>query len=283
MASTRQPTSRQARLGTELRKLREAAGMSGAEAASFLGGGRSLISHVEAGRWGIKPERVQFLASHYAATNQDLIKVLTAMARERGDGWWEKYRGVLPPAMLDLAELEHHAVYLRTAQALIIPGIFQTEEYARAVFSTANPGVTEDELSARVAHRLSRRSIFERETPTPYEAIFHEAALHVNYGSRDVTRRQLEYLLEIAESPSISIRVIPFDVEAFIGLTPSLFYAGGPIPQLDTAVIESAHDIVFVDAEAQLNKYRTLFVAFENLSLGTDESRKTIHRIIREK
>jgi transcriptional regulator with XRE-family HTH domain len=270
-------------LGAELRKLREAAGMSGAEAASFLGGERSLISHVEAGRWGIKPERVQFLASHYAATNQDLIKALTAMARERGDGWWGKYRGVLPPALLDLSELEHHAAYLRTAQALIIPGIFQTEEYARAVFSTANPGVAEDELHARVEHRLSRRGIFERENPTPYEAIFHEAALRINYGSPAITRRQLESLLEIAELPSISIRVIPFSVEAFIGLTPQLFYAGGHISQLDTAVIESAHDILFMDADAQLNKYRALFVAFEKLSLDADESRKIIHRIGREK
>jgi transcriptional regulator with XRE-family HTH domain len=283
MASARQPTSRQARLGAELRKLREAAGMSGAEAASFLGGERSLISHVEAGRWGIKPERVQFLASHYAATNQNLVNTLIAMTRERGDGWWEKYRGVLAPALLDLSELEHHAAYLRTAQALIVPGIFQTEEYARAVFSTANPMATEDELSAQVEHRLARRSIFERKSPTPYEAIIHEAALRINYGSRDIARRQLEYLLEIADSPSISIRVIPFDIEAFIGLTPQLFYAGGPIPELDTVVIESAHDLVFMDAEAQLNKYQTLFVAFKKISLSVDESRKTINRMVKEK
>ncbi|MER7793512.1 helix-turn-helix transcriptional regulator [Streptomyces sp. NPDC097640] len=283
MASARQPTARQARLGAELRKLREAAGMSGTEAAAFLGGERSLISHVEAGRWGIKPERVQFLASHYAATDQDLIHALTAMARERRNGWWEKYRGVLPPAMLDLSELEHHAARLRTAQALLIPGIFQIDEYARAVFSSSSPGISDDELNVRVAHRVSRRGIFERESPTPYEAIIHEAALHINYGSRGIARKQLEYLLSITEWPSVEIRVIPFDLEAFIGLTPQLFYSDGPLSQLDTVVVESAHDIIFLDARAQLDKYRALFAAFEKVSLDVDGSRKIIHRILGEK
>ena len=246
------------------------------------GSKRHGISHVEAGRWGIKPERVQFLPSHYSATDQNLVNTLIAMARERGDGWWEKYRGVLPPAMLDLSELEHHASYLRTAQALVVPGIFQTERYARAVFSSANPSLTEDELSTRVEHRLSRRCILERESPTPYEAIVHEAALRINYGSRDTTREQLKQLLAVSDQPSVTLRVIPFDLEAFIGLTPQMFYAGGPISQLDTIVIESAHDTVFLDAQAQLNKYRAHFGAFEKMALSADESRNFIHRTIRE-
>ena len=283
MASARQPTARQARLGAELRKLRVAAGMTGAEAASFLGGERSLISHVEAGRWGIKPERVQFLASHYSAADQALVDSLVRMARERGDGWWEKYRGVLPPALLDLSELEHHASYLRTAQALIIPGMFQTEEYARAVLSTAIPEAPDSEIEARVEHRMKRRTIFARESPTPYEAIFHEAALRISYGSREITRRQLEYLLEACVPSYVSVRVIPFSVDAFIGLTPQLFYAGGAVPQLDTAVIESAHEMVFLDAEAQLNRYRSVFATLKKLALDVGASRELIYRILKEK
>ncbi|MQY15650.1 hypothetical protein SRB5_58380 [Streptomyces sp. RB5] len=283
MKPAKKPTARQARLGAELRKLREAAGVSGADAAAHLGGERSLMSHVEAGRWGIKPERVQFLASYYEVGDQELVQALIAMARERGEGWWGKYHGVLPPALLDLAELEHHAKYLRTAQALIMPGIFQTEDYARAVYRAAIPGPSEDETNAQVEHRLRRRDIFERESPTPYEAILHEAALQINYGSRDISRRQLEHILEVAELPNISVRVIPFSVEVSIGFTPQLFYAGGPVPQLDTVVIEGAHGMHFVNAEVQLKKYRSLFSAIEELSLSADESRKMIHRIAKEK
>ncbi|MFI6701103.1 helix-turn-helix domain-containing protein [Streptomyces sp. NPDC050509] len=282
MASARRPTSRQARLGAELRKLREAVPMSGAKAASHLGGERSLISHVEAGRWGIKPERVQFLATHYGATDKNLVDALVAMARERGDGWWDTFNGVLPPALLELAEIEHHATSLRTAQALIVPGIFQTEEYAHAVFSTANPNASDDELSARVQHRLARREVFDREHPMPYEALIHEAALRINYGSRAITRRQLAFLLESADRPGVSIRVIPFAAESFIGFVPQMFYAGGTVPQLDTVIIESVLGLVFMDEEDQLEKYRSLFDAFKDLSLETDESKTMIDRILKE-
>ncbi|MFD6337503.1 MULTISPECIES: helix-turn-helix transcriptional regulator [unclassified Streptomyces] len=282
MASAKRPTSRQVRLGSELRKLREAVPMSGAKAASFLGGERSLISHVEAGRWGIKPERVQFLASHYGATDKDLVDALVAMARERGDGWWERFHGLLPPILLELSEIEHHATFLRTAQALIVPGIFQTEEYAHAVFSTANPGASADELSARIQHRQARREIFDRERPTPYEAIVHEAALRINYGSRRISRDQLTFLLEASDWPGVSIRVIPFTAESFIGFVPQMFYAGGSVPQLDTVIIESVLGLAFMSEEDQLRKYRSLFDAFTDLSLDIDESKTMINRILKE-
>lgn len=257
--------------------------MSGAMAASHLGGERSLISHVEAGRWGIKPERVQFLASHYGATDKDFVDALVAMARERGDGWWEKFHGLLPPVLLELSEVEHHATFLRTAQALIVPGIFQTEEYAHAVFSTANRGISDDELSARVQHRLARREIFDREHPTPYEAVIHEAALRINYGSRQVSRDQLAFLLEATDRPGVSIHVIPFTAESYIGFVPQMFYAGGSVPQLDTIIVESVLGLVFMSEEDQLKKYRSLFDEFKDLSLDTEKSKVMIDQILKEK
>jgi transcriptional regulator with XRE-family HTH domain len=83
------PTARQARLGAELRKLRERAGMSGSQVAAFLGGERAQISHLESGRYGVSAERVRRLASYYSASDKKLINALAAMADERGKGWWE--------------------------------------------------------------------------------------------------------------------------------------------------------------------------------------------------
>ncbi|MYV54625.1 helix-turn-helix transcriptional regulator [Streptomyces sp. SID3212] len=276
------PTARQVRLGTELRKLREAVGMSGGAAAAFLGGERSQISHIEAGRWGVSGERIRRLAAHYSSTDAQLIGALVAMASERGKGWWEQYRGALPPGLLDLSELEHHATSVRAVEMLAIPGIFQTEAYARAIFESGNPGIVDDDLEVRIEHRLARRRIFDVEAPPEFHVVVHEAALRMRYGSRQIVRAQLESLLEVCDWPRVTIRVIPFNIDAFIGSAQSMLYVGGPVPQLDTVHVDAVDEGVFLDAVPLLEKYRSLFGMVESVSLGAEDSRKFIHRLVEE-
>src|ERR1044072_4612706 len=109
MVLRREPTARQVRLGTELRRLREAAGLTAIEAAALLGANRAQMSHIESGLAGVSEERLRRLASHYACTDKEFIEALAAMATDRTRGWWEEYRGLLPTSFLDLSELEHHA------------------------------------------------------------------------------------------------------------------------------------------------------------------------------
>ncbi|MFH8981161.1 helix-turn-helix domain-containing protein [Streptomyces varsoviensis] len=115
------PTARQARLGADLRKMREA--------AALLGSGQTQISHIEAGRFGVSEERLRRLAAFYACDDRQLVDALVAMGNERRGGWWEEYRGILAPKALDLAELEHHAIGLRTMEIAHIPRLLQTEEH----------------------------------------------------------------------------------------------------------------------------------------------------------
>lgn len=282
MPARNHPTARQVRLGMELRKLREAVGMSGTEAAAFLGGERSQISHIEAGRWGVSGQRVRRLAGHYSVTDAELIDALVAQAEERGKGWWEEYRGALPPSLLDLSELEHRATYLRSVEMLAVPGILQTEEYARAIFASGVPGIADAELDVRISHRMARRCIFDGNSPSKFEAVIHEAALRIRYGDRKTTRAQLEWLLEVCELPCIAVRIVPFDIDAFIGSAPSMLYAGGAVRQLDTVHVDAADAGIFVDAVPLLERYRTLFGMIESVSLGAAESREFIRRIMRE-
>ncbi|MGO4431038.1 DUF5753 domain-containing protein, partial [Streptomyces sp. MCAF7] len=121
------------------------------------------------------------------------------MAEERGKGWWEEYRGVLPSAFLDVSEHEHHSTHFYSVQALTMPGIFQTEDYARTIFESVIPPLPKSEIEARVEHRMRRRVIFERASPPPFDAIVHEAALRMCSGGRKVAKTQLEYLLEVSE------------------------------------------------------------------------------------
>ncbi|MFD5896838.1 helix-turn-helix domain-containing protein [Streptomyces sp. NPDC060366] len=272
------PTARQKRVGIELRKLRERAGLSGSAVAAFLGGERAQVSHLESGRYGVSAERVRRIAAHCSATDKHLVDALADMAEERGKGWWEEYRGVLPPGFLDLAELEHHAAYLRAIQMLNVPGLLQTEAYARELITSGVTNLPTADIDARVEHRTRRREIFDRPNPPKFEAIIHEAALRMRYSSLDVMRAQLDFLHDASQWPNVTIRIIPFDRQ-ITGSVHSVLYAGAAIPQLDTVQIDSAFHGGHLDAEAQLARYRALLDSLVAISLDADESRKFIQQI----
>ncbi|TVL92469.1 helix-turn-helix transcriptional regulator [Streptomyces sp. SAJ15] len=277
------PTARQARLGAELRKLRESAGMAAREAAGLLSIDQAKISHIEAGRVGVSEERIRRLATFYSCDDAGLIDALCTIARERrGQFWWDEYRGVLSPGFLDIAELEHHATHLRYLQSVTFPGVFQTEDYARALFAGVIPALPDDEVEARVEHRMKRRRIFERTAPPAFEATIHEAALRMRIGGRKVMRTQLEFLMEVSEWPCVTLRVIPFTAEEFVEATQTVLYAGGVVPQLDTVQIDTPFGGRFLDAVAELNKYRALLDFTHRVSLDPQESRQFIHHVARE-
>ncbi|MYZ39700.1 MULTISPECIES: helix-turn-helix transcriptional regulator [unclassified Streptomyces] len=277
------PTARQARLGGELRKLRDRAGKTAREAAGLLSTDQAKISHIESGRNGISEERIRKLAVFYGCDDAELIEALCAIAREhRGQYWWDEYRGVLPPSFLDIAELEHHAQYLRYLQPVTFPGVLQTEDHARALFDSGRPKLPANEVQARLEHRMKRRSILDRENPPEVEAVVHEAALRMRIGGRKVARQQLDHLIKMSERPEVMLRIIPFTNEDFIDLTRTVLYAGGAIPQLDSVHIDSRYGGLFLDAVTELENNRTLLDFAEQASLEPDESRSFIHHIARE-
>ncbi|KOV75784.1 MULTISPECIES: helix-turn-helix domain-containing protein [unclassified Streptomyces] len=282
MPRRQQPTARQERLGAELRKLREAAGLKGREAAALLGTDAAQMSQIEAGTAGVSEERVRRLAAQYSCTDAALIDALVVMATDRTHGWWEEYRGLLPTPFMDLPELEHHASYRWDVEFLHIPGLLQTPEYARALFAYVNPEFPESDVERWVEHRMKRRVIIERPDPVPYEALVHEAALRIRVGDRSAARAQLVRVLELSEADHVTVRVVPFDLDGFGGAGSAMVYAGGPVPRLDTVVRDGPGGPVFIDAEAQLSRYRTLFRRVEAVSLDPGRSRDFIHRLAKE-
>ncbi|MFK0285836.1 helix-turn-helix domain-containing protein [Streptomyces sp. NPDC090499] len=282
MTRRKQPTARQARLGSELRKLREAAGLKGLEAAALLGTDSAQISQIEFGTAGVSEDRVRRLAAHYSCTDAELIEALVAVATDRTQGWWEEYRGLLPTSFLDLAELEYHSSYRLDVEFLHIPGLFQTEDYARAIFSYRVPELPTSDLELRVRHRMDRKAVLDVPTPVPYEAVIHEGALRIRVGDRAAARAQLGRLLDFSEAEHITVRVIPFDLDGFAGATNAMMYAGGAVPKLDTAVRDAPQGAGFIDSEAQLGAFRTLFRKVESASLDPERSRDFIHNLTKE-
>ncbi|MGW1589622.1 helix-turn-helix domain-containing protein [Streptomyces sp. NPDC002386] len=282
MPRRQQPTARQERLGAELRKLREAAGLKGREAAALLGTDSAQMSQIEAGTAGVSEERVRRLAAQYACTDAGLVEALVGMATDRSRGWWEDYRGQLPTAFMDLPELEHHAHYRWDVEFLHVPGLLQTAAYARSLFAYVNPEFPDSDVERWVEHRMKRRVIIERADPVAYEAVVHEAALRIRVGDRVAAREQLTRVLELSEADHVTVRVVPFDLDDFGGAGSAMVYAGGPVPRLDTVVRDGPSGPVFLDAEAQLKRYRTLFRRVEAVSLDPHRSRDFIHRLAKE-
>ncbi|RLU85900.1 transcriptional regulator [Streptomyces griseocarneus] len=277
------PTARQARLGTELRKLRERAGKTAREAAGLLSTDQSKISNIESGRIGVSEERIRRLAVFYMCADGALIDALCAIAHEhRGQFWWDEYRGILAPGFLDISELEHHAHSLKSVQSVTIPGLFQTEEYARTLFGAVHLKLPPEEIEARVEHRMRRQSIMRTDQPTTIEATIHEAALRMRFGGRKIARAQLEYLIEVSRLPNATIRVVPFTSEDFLEVTHPVLYAEGPVPQLDTVRIDMPFGGRFLNSEVELDRYRELIGIAEQAALGPEESRQFIHHIARE-
>ncbi|MGW3499092.1 helix-turn-helix domain-containing protein [Streptomyces sp. NPDC001020] len=277
-----EPTARQMRLAIELRRLRDAAGLTAREAATLLGVSPPHISQIESGLTGVSENRLRRLASNYSCADREFIDALAVMATDRTRGWWEEYRELLPTPFLDLAELEHHSTYRRDVEFLFIPGLLQTEDYARAAFSSRVPELPEEELELRVRHRMQRKVFLARTDFVPYEAVVHEAALRIRVGDRATARAQLTSVLEISEADHITVRVIPFDHDGFGAAWSPMMLAGGAVPRLDTAARDVLNGTGFIDSEAQLCVLRTLFHRVEAASLDPTRSRDFIHRLAKE-
>lgn len=234
---------------------------------------------IETGRSPLSADRVRSLARAYDCADPGLVDALAAMAPRQTGGWWDSYREHLPVGLIDLAELEHHAAALRVALVIHIPALLQTTDHARALFKSAVPELRQYEIEHRLSLRIKRQGILHREVPPPYTAVIHECALHMGYGGPTTVRAQLQHLLDMSELDHVTVRVIPFGKGSFPGTGQSVDYLVGPVPQLDTVQLDTHHGCEFLDAEAQLHKYRLVLDRVEANALKPTESRDLIRRI----
>ncbi|MFE9172789.1 helix-turn-helix domain-containing protein [Streptomyces kebangsaanensis] len=273
------PTARQQRLGAELRKLREGAGLSTEQAAALLDTKRTVISSTEAGRHGVSPERVRRIAFRYECTDQALVDALVAMCGDRTSGWWEEYRDLLPATFLDIAELEWHAKGLRVSTMTHMPGQFQTEAYARALFQAAIPPLPAEEFEARVAHRAQRHQAIDRPGAPAYTLVIHEAALRIEAGGRAVLRNQLGHLMAAADRDNVTIQAIPFSAGVFPGSGQAILYALGQVPPLDTVQLDRTTAGEFLYSSAHLCKYRLQLDEMQRIALTPEKTLDLMHSI----
>lgn len=275
-------TERQRRLGAELRRMREHIGMTINEAATLHRTDRTTVSNTESARSGVSGDRVRVWAANYRCPEAGYVDALADMAKERGPYWWDEYRDSLPAGLLDIAEMEHHATALRSAQIMHMPGMLQTPDYMRGVFAEAVPTMGPADLERHVEFRVRRAALLDRSEPPSCEFLIHEGALLMRFGDRKVLRRQIDYLMEQSGRPNITTRVVPFDAGGFANAGSSTLYACGPVPQLDTIQIDVPTGVTFLHAETYLVNYRAVLDRMRGRALEPKASVDFMRQAARE-
>ncbi|WP_101380619.1 helix-turn-helix transcriptional regulator [Kitasatospora sp. GP30] len=273
------PTLRQRRLGAELRRMREQAGFGGSELGRAVGMNPAQVTQMESGKIGISVERLRTIAATCMCVNEPLIDALAEIITERGkSGWWEEYRDVLATDFLEVAELEGSARTLTGYTTSFIPGLLQTGSYSSALFAQTYPPLPHHEIDLRTAFRMQRQRVV-RSGAKPYTVFVHEAALHMQFGGPKVLTEQLAALVIDSELPNVSLRVVPFSAGVVPSPSENFTLAAGPIPELDTAQMDTGHGNQYFDAPAHLARFRALVSQMNGTALSEDDARELIRSV----
>ncbi len=275
------PTVRRRRLGLVLRGLRERAGLTGEEAGSAIERSGSWVSRVETGRVGLRGRDLADLLELYGVRDDALREELRALAREgKQRGWWSKYADALSGPYATYIGFESEAAELLVYEAIVVPSLLQTDDYARAALKgAAIPPHTPEMIERRTNILRSRQeAVARRAEPVAVCAILDESILHRRTGGAAVLRGQLEHLLEAARLPSVAIHVLAFDAGHNPGMIGSFTVIRFPFPQdQDVAYVEGATGDVFAESD-DAHSYRRVFQQLKAASLSPAESRRRIER-----
>lgn len=276
-------TVRRMRLGMELRRLRERAGKSQLEAAEAVDASDTKISRVESGKTGLSRLELMALLDLYGATDQELRESLAELNRNsRKRGWWQQRKDVLTPKLMELIELESTASHIFEYEATVIPGLFQTEAYARAIIS-GFPDPYSSSVDQAVQNRLERQKILDGPTAPRIICVLDEAALHRHIGGPSIMAEQLRHLVSIANPPHLSIQVIPYTAGAHAGMDGPFLRFGYPAPgHMDIVFLEQKASRLFIEEEADLEPYRIAEEHLRTQALPSADSMKLISALAAE-
>jgi transcriptional regulator with XRE-family HTH domain len=276
------PTVARMILGTRLRQLREARQITGGEAGEEIRASHSKISRLEMGRTGFKTRDVLDLLDLYGVTDEAERATLLALARQSNTlGWWHIYHEVVPSWLNVYLGLEQAASVIRSYELQFVPGLLQTEDYARAVLRLAHD--QPELLERRVELRMARQRLLYRERPPHVWVVIDEAALRRPLGGSAGMRAQLGWLLELSDLPHVTVQVIPFSVGGHPGVGGPLTVLRPPGAELpDVVYLEQLTGGVFPDKPAEIEHYRHVMNRLVVEALPPEESRDFVHRVRRE-
>lgn len=277
------PTIRLRRLSGELRRLRDASQLTREDVAQRTGINEATLYRLETAR--VRPQRrtLMGLLDLYGVQDPQRSEILALSKQADEQGWLRPYHADLPDEYTAYISFEAEGRSVRNYESSFVPGLLQTEEYARAVIRGVLPTATAKEVDQRVRARVERRHVLTKEHPLELWAIVDEAALHRLVGGAEIMTAQLRALLDMTEQPHVTLQVIPFGVGAHPGMPGSFVLIDFPATE-DPAVVynESMAGDLFLEAEADIRRYEQIFDHLRAMAQSPDDSRALIGALAHE-
>lgn len=269
------PTVLRILLGSQLRGLREAKGITREDAGYAIRASGSKISRMELGRVGFKERDVVDLLEMYGVSDETERVSLVALAREANSpGWWHKYGDVLPDWFQVYVGLEEAASLIRLYEVQFVPGLLQTADYARAVVRLGQPGAAPEEIERRISLRMGRQELLTKPGGPRLWAIVDEAALRRPIGGKEVMRAQLEQLILATEEPQVTLQVMPFRSGGHAAEAGAFTIMRFPEPDLpDVVYLEQLTSALYLDKRDDVEKYTEVM---ERLSVESESPERSV-------
>lgn len=282
----RGPTARRIVLGSHLRRLRERAGIKRADAAYAIRGSDSKMSRLESGKVGFKQRDVADLLTMYGYTDGPERDQVLAMAEESNEsGWWARYNDVVPGWFEDFVGLEASASRISSYELLFVPGLLQTEAYARAVAAGGHPALPPAEradVEKRVEVRLRRQRVLHRKDAPTFWVVLDEAVLNRPVGGRAVHRAQVEHLLEQSALPNVIIQLLPWDLSGY-GAEHAFTMLRFAEPELpDLVYLEEMTGASYLDKRVDVERYGRSMDRLTVDALSPERTKQALSKLLTE-
>jgi transcriptional regulator with XRE-family HTH domain len=277
-------TVRRILLGSQLRRLREGRGVSRQEAGYVIRASESKISRMELGRVSFKERDVADLLTMYGVADESEREALLRLAREaNAPGWWHRYGDVLPNWFQTYVGLEEAASLIRTYELQFVPGLLQSEAYAREVIRLGNADAPSHEIDQRVELRMQRQQRLTAPTAPRLWAILDEAALRRPIGGPEVMRGQVEHLINVSKMSNVTVQVMPFKFGGHAAEGGAFSILRFPEPDLpDVVYVETLTGALYLDKHDDVDVYMQAMERLAVDSATPDGTVELLGEILRE-
>jgi len=278
------PTVLRILLGAQLRRLREAQGLTREAAGYTIRASESKMSRLELGRVSFKERDVADLLILYGVTDADERDALLSLARQANEpGWWHRYSDLLPSWFQAYVGLEAAASRIRTYEVQFVPGLLQTEDYARAVTTHGIETRSPEEIDRWVSLRMQRQRLLTRASAPSLWAVVDEAALRRTIGGRGVMRGQLEHLIAMAKMPNVTLQLLPFHSGGHPAEGGSFVIFRFADPDLpDVVYLEQLASALYLDKRDDVDRYTEVLDRLSVQAETPDKTAEIIEKILTE-
>jgi transcriptional regulator with XRE-family HTH domain len=277
-------------LGRYLRELRNKQHITVKTAAEQMEWSETKIWRIETGQTSLRSHDVEVMCRIYAAP-PDLTEALMGLAKEtKAKGWWQSYGDVIPENFDIYLGLEEAASQLAWYEPELVPGLLQTDGYARAVITADNPEVDPREIDRRVQLRIERQALIQRRTaPLKLRVALNESILRRPVGGRDVMAAQLDALAGAADLPNVKLRVVPFTAGLHHGLMTGPFVVlrfpvngDGSDSEPPTVYQDGYTGALFLDKPHEIERFTDAFEQIWAAAANETASSRLIQQSVRD-